>query len=110
MMTGDLEPAEREQRNEIAHMKRVGRWIEPGVDSDGTFGEALRQRVEVGAVRVKSTPLQIVKNCHESGAVNPTAEFWRKTIFVVAIETAAPPMRPAGFTRRLSACDLGLGS
>ena len=54
MMTGDLEPAEREQRNEIAHMKRVGRWIEPGVDSDGTFGEALRQRVEVGAVRVKS--------------------------------------------------------
>jgi hypothetical protein len=45
-----------EQRDEIADMERVRGGIEARVERDRALGQALRQRIEVGAVGEEAAP------------------------------------------------------
>src|SRR4051812_4572971 len=53
-----LKPAEREQRDQVAHVEGVGGGVEAAIKRGGTFGETLGQRVAVGAVGVQAAPFK----------------------------------------------------
>ena len=63
-MTGELEAAEREQRDEIADVQRIGRGIKAAVERDGAFGQAFRQGFPVGAVGEEAAPFQLFDDVH----------------------------------------------
>ena len=55
-----LEAAQGEEGDQVAHVKAVGRGVEAGVKGRRTFGEALGQRIEIGAVGIEAAPMELV--------------------------------------------------
>jgi hypothetical protein len=64
VVAGVLEAAQHELGQEVADMERVARGIEPAIERDRAFVEALGQRFEVGAIGQKAAPLEVFDEAH----------------------------------------------
>ena len=62
-----LKAAEREERDEVADMERVGGRIKAAIECDRAGSEARGEHREVGAVGEEATPAEFVKNGHAMG-------------------------------------------
>ena len=66
-MPGELETSESQLPHEVADMERVSCGIESAIEREGPFGQALGERIKVGAVGIEAAPLQVFDQCHGEG-------------------------------------------
>jgi hypothetical protein len=63
-MPVDLKSAHEELTNQVPHMQRVGRRIEPDVERDGRCAKSGSESVAVGGVMNEAAGGQIAKQIH----------------------------------------------
>ena len=64
VMAQQLEPAQRQQRHEVADVQAVGGGVKAAVERDGAWADAFRQLLRVGAIGQQAAPLEFVQNVH----------------------------------------------
>ena len=64
VVAGELEAAERELAHEVADVESVGGGIEAAIERDRTLGDALGQRIEIGAVGEEAAPAKVFDDRH----------------------------------------------
>ena len=62
MVAEELETAQGEQRDEIADVEGVGGRIKAAIERGRALGQALGQRVKIGAVGVEAAPVEFVED------------------------------------------------
>ena len=70
-----LEPAQPEQRHEVAGVQAVGGRVKAAVKGDGARADAFGQLLRVGAIGQQAAPLQFVQNVHPQEDKCPKANF-----------------------------------
>src|SRR5690606_12061449 len=67
------------------------------------------ERIEIGAVGVKSTPSQFIENRHGNRRVDGTVEFDRKTKFAIWMKRRALEFVGLALVHRFGGHEFGLG-
>ncbi len=67
MMPGQLESSKCQLAHQMAYMEGVSGGIESAIECQRPFGQALGERIKVGAVGMEAAPLQVFDQCHGRG-------------------------------------------
>ena len=64
VVAGELKAAEGKERHQVTDVQRIGGRVEAAIKRDRSRGQALRERVGVGAVGVQAAPLEFIEERH----------------------------------------------
>ena len=83
MVAQQLEPAQRQQRHEVADVQAVGGRVKAAVEGDGAGADAFRQLLRVGAIGQQAAPLEFFQNVH-GGRESYCSHGWKALLWPVS--------------------------